>query len=66
MKLLTIAVLAILTAGPALAGVPDPDCPNRRRSRTVQETVQDYRNRGVDIRPSEGWIYQGYNEYLGY
>lgn len=65
MKLLTIAVLAILTAGPALAGVPDPDCPNRR-PRTVRETIEDYRNRGVNIRPSGGWTYQGYNEYLGY
>ena len=61
MKLLTIAVLAILTCGPALA---NPDCPNRRRSSSTRtRTVYVERESSA---PQGGWTYQGYNEYLGY
>lgn len=62
MKLFTVLILALLTAGPALAGLPDPDCPERRRNR--EQPVRTYYTE--DVRPSGGWTYEGYNEYLGY
>ena len=61
MKTLIALSLAVLAAGPALAGVPDPDCPNRRRNTTRTVYVRE-----SSSTPNGGWTYQGYNEYLGY